>query len=156
IGSGGLNFQSISHNGGTSGIGLNNTGATGGLTVTGTVTANSGGTIQNTTSHRINLTSTTSPALNNIRLLHPAASGIRETLVNNFSFTNSSIDNSGTGLAVDASNIAFNTTSAGTEQNLTGQVTITGNSLTNSQYHGIDIFNFNGTISQVTISNNTL
>ncbi len=48
IGAGNLNFQSISSNGATNGILLNNTGA-GGLVVTGTETAGTGGTIQNCT-----------------------------------------------------------------------------------------------------------
>ncbi|HMF08908.1 MAG TPA: hypothetical protein VKJ00_07205, partial [Thermoanaerobaculia bacterium] len=56
----------------------------------------------------------------------------------------------------DTSNVAFNTTAAGTENNLSGAVTITGNTLTNAYYHGIDIFNFNGTISNATISGNTI
>src|ERR1051325_5295136 len=46
IGASGLTFQSISANGGSHGIVLDTTGATAGLTVTGTGTANSGGTIQ--------------------------------------------------------------------------------------------------------------
>jgi hypothetical protein len=48
IGAGGLSFRSISANGGANGIVLNNTGTQAGLTVTGTGTAGSGGTIQNT------------------------------------------------------------------------------------------------------------
>ena len=48
IGAGGLTFQSISVNFGIGGIVLNNTGSAGGLTVTGTGFANSGGIIQNT------------------------------------------------------------------------------------------------------------
>ncbi|WP_407539208.1 hypothetical protein Q0M94_13670 [Deinococcus radiomollis] len=48
IGSSGLNFQSVSANGGGNGIVLDNTGSIGGLNVTGTGLAGSGGTIQNT------------------------------------------------------------------------------------------------------------
>ncbi|AXY73505.1 hypothetical protein D3H65_05725 [Paraflavitalea soli] len=48
IGAGNLNFQSIASNGAINGILLNNTGA-GGLVVTGTGTAGTGGTIQNCT-----------------------------------------------------------------------------------------------------------
>ena len=48
IGASGLTFQSISVNFGIGGIVLNNTGSAGGLTVTGTGFANSGGTIQGT------------------------------------------------------------------------------------------------------------
>jgi len=69
---------------------------------------------------------------------------------------NGTIDNSGTGLGAETSNIAFNTTAAGTENNLSGVVTITGSTLTNAYYHGVDIFNFNGTISDANISGNTI
>src|SRR6185312_7166306 len=74
----------------------------------------------------------------------------------NFSFTNGSISNSGTASGVDDSNIAFNASAAGTENNISGTVTITGNSLTNAFYHGVDLQNFNGTLADVTISNNTI
>ena len=57
IGPSGLTFRSISAgtaaSGPASGIILTSTGASGGLTVTGSGTANSGGTIQRTTSHGI-------------------------------------------------------------------------------------------------------
>lgn len=46
IGSSGLTFQSVSANGGSHGIVLDTTGSSGGLSVTGTGSANSGGTIQ--------------------------------------------------------------------------------------------------------------
>jgi large repetitive protein len=57
IGASGLTFQSISANGAPNGIVLNSTGSTAGLTVTGTGTAGTGGTIQNTTSDGVRLTS---------------------------------------------------------------------------------------------------
>src|SRR5207248_500707 len=63
IGSTGLKFQSISANGATNGIVLNNTGTTAGLTVTGnagtcisTASTCTGGTIQNTSGHGVFLT----------------------------------------------------------------------------------------------------
>jgi len=49
IGASGLTFRSVAASGGSNGIVLDNTGASAGLTVTGTGTAGSGGTIQNTT-----------------------------------------------------------------------------------------------------------
>ncbi|HEX8384538.1 MAG TPA: cadherin-like domain-containing protein, partial [Rubricoccaceae bacterium] len=64
IGSGGLNFLSISSAGGTSGIVLNNTGTTAGLTVSGSgTTAGSGGTIRTSAGDAVSLTSTASPSL---------------------------------------------------------------------------------------------
>lgn len=156
IGSGGLNFQSISSNGSSSGIILNNTGTSGGLSVSGSGIAGSGGTIQNTTSHGISLISTTNPSFSYMNIQNTAGSGIKGTATNGFTCLNSTINNSGTGGGVDESNIAFNTTAGGTEQNLTGTVTISNNTLTNARYHGVEIFNFNGTISNAIISFNTL
>ncbi|MGN6755615.1 MAG: beta strand repeat-containing protein, partial [Thermomicrobiales bacterium] len=98
IGAAGLTFQSISANGGASGIVLNNTGTSGGLTVTGTGAASSGGTIQNTSSHGIVLTSTKNASFNNMNIQNTGGSGVRgTTAVTNFTFTNGTINNSGTG-----------------------------------------------------------
>jgi hypothetical protein len=160
IGAAGLNFRSITAGTGASGpvngIVLNTTGVIGGLTVNGTGAVGSGGTIQRTTGDGISLVNTMSPSFTNMIIQNTAGDGIAGTQVVNFSFVNGSIDNSGTGLGAESANIAFNTTSAGTENNLSGVVTIAGNSLTNSFYHGVDIFNFNGTISNATILGNTI
>ena len=160
IGVGGLKFRSISAgtagSGPVSGIMLNTTGNLGSLTVSGTGSAGSGGTIQKTSAAGVSLINTRSPSFTNLTIKNSVGHGIGGTQVTDFTFVNGSIDNSGTGLGIESANIAFNTTTAGTESNLSGVVTITGNSLTNSYYHGIDIFNFNGTISDATISNNTI
>ncbi len=160
IGASGLAFRSISAgtaaSGPASGIILNNTGATAGLTVAGTGAANSGGTIRNTTGHGVSLTNTRSPSFNNVQILDTANSGIDGTQLTNFTFTNGSIDNSGTSHAVDNSNIGLNHTGTGTEQNVTGTIVITGNSLTNAYYQGVDVYNYAGTIDNATISNNTI
>jgi hypothetical protein len=160
IGAAGLNFRSITAGTGASGpvngIVLNTTGAVGGLTVSGTGSVGSGGTIQRTTGDGISLVNTMSPSFTNMAIQNTAGDGIAGAQVVNFSFVNGSINNSGTGFGPESANIAFNTTSAGTENNLSGVVTIAGNSLTNSYYHGVDIFNFNGTISNATISGNTI
>jgi hypothetical protein len=156
IGSSNLNFRSISANGAASGIILNNTGSSGGLVVTGTGSAGSGGTIQNTTSDGIFLTSTQSPSFARMNIASTAGYGVKGTQVTNFSFTDGSISNSGTGLGTDSANIGFNTSIVGTERNLSGVVTITGNTLTNAYYHGVDISNLNGTITDATISSNII
>jgi len=152
IGFAGLKFASVSAgtaaSGPTSGIVLSNTGSSGGLTV-------NGGTIQKTTSHGVSLTSTLSPSFTSLTIKDTGGSGVKGTQVTNFSFINGSIDNSAMGLGADESNIAFNN-STGTENNVSGTVTITGNSLTNAYYHGIDILNFSGTLSNVTVSGNTI
>ena len=156
IGAAGLNFTSISAANAVNGIVLNNTDTVGGLTVSGTGTASSGGTIQNMSGHGVSLTSTTSPSFNNVSIQNTGGSGVKGTSVTNFTYTNGSIDGSGTAGGVDDSNIAFNTQSTGSEVNLTGTVTITNNNLTNARYHGVDIINHDGTLANVTITGNTL
>jgi hypothetical protein len=153
IGASGLTFQGVSAgtaaSGPASGIVLNNTAASGGLHV-------NGGTIQNTTSHGVSLTTTFSPSFTGLIVKNTAGSGVKGTQVTNFSFVNGSIDNSGTGGAADESNIAFNTAVSGAENNVSGTLTITGNSLTNSLWHGVDIQGFSGTLGNANISGNTI
>lgn len=151
-----LTLSSVSASGGTNGIILNNTGSNGGLKVTGDGSAGSGGTIQNTTGHGISLTSTASPEFHFMSIQNSGGSGVKGTLVTNFTFNDGSIDGSGTALGVDESNIAFNTASTSTERNVSGTVTIARNQLTNAYYHAVDILNFDGTLAGVTIVNNTM
>jgi hypothetical protein len=93
IGAGNLTFVSISAGNNdanpdpASGIILNNTGASGGLTVTGGGNTSqggdfSGGTIQNTTSHGISLNNTVNVSLNNLRINGTGDEGINGVLVN--------------------------------------------------------------------------
>ncbi len=172
IGASGLNFRSISSGNNTaaadpaSGIILNNTGASGSLIVSGDNNASvggndSGGTIQNTTSFGISLTNTLSPSFTNVKVDTTAGSGVKGTTVTNFTFKNGKVLNSNNGSveASDESNIALNISAAvpaGTENNVSGVVTITNNTLTNALYHGVDINNYNGTISDAVISGNSI
>ena len=160
IGASGMNFQSISAGtavaGPASGIVLNTTGSSGGLTVTGAAAANSGGTIRSTTGVGISLTSTRDVSLTKMLINSTAGSGIDGTGVVNFSLTNSTISNSGTGLGADTANVAFNRFVSGTENNVSGTLVITGNTLQTSLWHGISILNANGTLSSVDISTNAV
>ncbi|RYZ60139.1 MAG: DUF11 domain-containing protein, partial [Chitinophagaceae bacterium] len=70
IGASGLTFQSITSSNAQKGIYLNQTGSTGGLTVTGTGTPASGGTIQNTALAGIEVNSATSLNLTNVNVLN--------------------------------------------------------------------------------------
>ena len=152
-------FQSISSNGATGGIVLNTT--TGNFSVSGnggsctSAASCTGGAILNSTSG-VSLTNASSVSLDRVFIQNSTDSGIKGTLVTNFAFTNGVIDNSGTGGGVNTSNIAFNDTVAGTENNLNGTLTVTGSTLTNALYHGIDINNFNGTLTSANISNNII
>jgi large repetitive protein len=151
-----LNFTSVSSTGALHGIVLNNTGTSGGLSVNGTGAAGSGGTIQSTSGHGVSLTNTRSPSLNWMTISNTARSGVFGTGVVNFTLTNSTVSNSGTAGNPDDSNVDFNLAAAGAENNLSGVVNISNNTLTTSRYHGIDIFNRDGTISSATIQNNAI
>jgi large repetitive protein len=155
IGAGGLNFRSISANGGSNGIVLNTTGSTAGLTVSGSGSAASGGTIQNVSAAGIQMTSTLSPSFDRMSIQNSGDNGVRGTTVTNFTFTNGTINNTGTGGVLEGAGIGFNVDIAGATSNLSGAVTITGNTISNSK-HGIDIFSRAGTISNATISTNTI
>ena len=164
IGANNLEFRSISSNGAASGIVLNTTGSTGRLLVKGNGGACSsaatctGGAIQNSTSYGISLTSTTSPSFTRIAIQNAARSGIDGQQITNFALDNSFIDNVGTAALgqYEESNIAFNDGGAFNSIALSGTVSITNNTLTNARRHGVDIENGNGTISNLTISNNVL
>jgi hypothetical protein len=76
IAAGGLNFLSISANGGSRGIVLDTTGSTAGLTITGSgTTVGSGGTIQNITARGIELLSTAQVNISNLNLTNASTSG---------------------------------------------------------------------------------
>jgi hypothetical protein len=162
IGANNLEFRSIDSNGSASGIILNGTGASGSLQVKGnggvcsSAATCTGGAIRNTTSHGISLTTTLSPSFVRMFIRNTAGSGVNGTDVTNFTFTDGVIDNSGTGAAADTSNIAFNTSAAGTENNVDGTVTISNNTLTNALWHGIHILNFSGTMDNLIVTGNTI
>lgn len=159
IGSSNLNFQSISHNGVGLGIELLNTGSSGGLNVTGTAAALSGGTITGSTSTKgaISLTNTDKVSLNKMTIPNADHAAVKGTGVTDFSFTNGSITNAGDlkNNALDAA-FAFNATPPAASNNVDGVVTITGNTVTNPYGGGVDIFNFAGTITDANISGNTI
>jgi hypothetical protein len=166
IGGSDLTFKSISANGGVSGIVLNNTGSLGGLTVTGDTnltvkdgTNSSGGVIQNSTGVGISLTSTFDASFTNVHVLNTQRSGIGGTEVNNFTFQNGKISGSGlarTTAAQSDGNISFNDTATFTQNNVRGTVNISENVLNNSYGHGVVIQNYSGTISNLTISDNSM
>ena len=167
IGASGLTFRSVTSNGASNGILLNNTGASGSLTISGngtacTTSANcTGGSIMNASGAGISLTSTLSPSFDRIFIQNTAKSGISGTQVTNVTITNCRIDNSGTSYPAntdDDSNIGFGFAPGvnPTNNNVSGTVTITGNTLTNAWEHGIDIQNFAGSITDAVITGNTL
>ena len=165
IGATGLKFRSVSANGAANGIRLNATGSAGGLTVLGggntSVGGNaSGGTIQGTTGPGVSLTSTTAVSLNNLTVSNtPTASGIKGTAVNGFSFTYGTVTGSGSAAGgasgTTASNIAFDGIGDGVS-NVSGAVTVSNSALTSGYLHGLTIYNNAGTISNLTLTGNTI
>lgn len=156
IGASGLTFRSVSASNDANGIVLNNTGAVNGFQVTGSGSPASGGTIQNMTGPAVSLNQVRNVQLAWMAISNTAHSGIKGTGVVNFTFTNGSVDNSGTALGTDDSNIAFDAGALGTESNVSGTLTITGSTLTNAYYHGVNVVNYSGSLSSVNISGNTV
>src|SRR5207237_9671824 len=159
IGASGLNFKSISANGAANGIVLNTTGASGSLVVAGNGNASvggdsSGGTIQSTTGHGISLNSTLSPSFTNMNIQSTGGSGIDGTNVTNFTFANGTINNSGN--AVGEANIACNGSGPLAGNNINGTLSVTNSVLTNAFDSGIHVENDAGTISNATITGNTI
>jgi hypothetical protein len=149
IGGGGLKFRSIAANGAANGIYLLNTGSSGGLTVSGTGTDNTGGIIQNTTGDAILLSGTRDVSLSHMRLASAAGSWIDAATVTNLTLTNVDGDTSNdhgfrgssvTNLAISGG--TFNRGGAGAEPtcnvngfditNLLGTSSITGATFTRS------------------------
>jgi len=156
IGPSGLSFRSISAANDGNGIVLDNTGAVNGLQVTGAGAASSGGVIHDMSGSGVLLSSARNVSLAWMEIRNTGASGVKGTRVVNFAFRNGVIDNSGTALGANESNIAFNASAVGNENNVSGTLAITGSTLTNATWHGIDVVNFSGTLADVDISGNTV
>ncbi|QDT53040.1 hypothetical protein Pan44_10550 [Caulifigura coniformis] len=169
IGAGGLVFHAISAGNASaaadpaSGIILNTTGATAGLTVTGDGNTsvggnNSGGTIQNTTSHGISLTNTRSPSFTNVNIQGTLGHGVNGTGVTNFTFANSKVNNAGDASGENSINFDPDSGTANVTflSNVSGVVSITNNQITNTEADGVRIVNGFGTISNLVITGNQL
>jgi hypothetical protein len=165
FGSGGATFQRISSGNATpdadpaNGIVLSGTGATAGLTITGSGNSSvggdgSGGAILGTTGHGISLASTLSPSLTNLNIQTTSGSGINGTDVTNFTFANGTIN--GNGDVVGESNIAFNGNGSLAGNNVDGTVSVTNSVLTNAFDHGVHFENNAGTIDNATLTGNTI
>jgi hypothetical protein len=151
IGAANLGFTSIAANGGLNGIVLNNTDTVGGLVVSGTGVADSGGILQNAVEDGIRLTSTVNPSFSWMRIQNTGASGVRGTGVVNFTFANGAI--TGSGNAVGESNITFTDNAGGS--NISGNLSLTNSTLTTAFDHGLRVRNASGTLTNVTVTGNT-
>ncbi|HEX7243467.1 MAG TPA: hypothetical protein VF263_24495, partial [Longimicrobiaceae bacterium] len=158
IGTGGLNFRSISANGGPNGIVLDNTGATAGLTVSGTGTVASGGTIQNITGadgasagNGVYLNNTRDVNLSWMQLNDHGNHAIRGSGVTNFSLTKTRI----TGTNGSNENGPFNEGSV-SFTNLTGSASITGSNISGGRLDNVRVINTAGTLDRITFSSDTI
>ena len=154
IGASGLIFQSISSNGAVSGIVLNNTGSSGGLTVTGnggSCTAGSptctGGTIAGSTDIGIKLTSTTNPSFTRMRINSST----------NFGLNGSSV----TGMTIDAcvfDGIHGNAVDEGAlfVTNWLGSGSITNSEILGGFNDNVRVNNTTGTLNRLTVSGTTI
>ncbi|MEA2602915.1 MAG: hypothetical protein QOF89_3907 [Acidobacteriota bacterium] len=152
IGAGGLKFRSISAgtaaSGPASGIVLNNTGSSGGLTVSGTGSAGSGGTIQRAGTG-ISLTSTNSPSFSWMQLNDCSDFAIRGSSVVNFTLANSVINGTnGNDAAANEGSVRFS--------ELTGSASISNSSISGSVETNLRVENTTGSLNRLTLSNTTI
>ena len=147
IGAGNLNFKSISAgtaaSGPASGIILNATGASGGLVVTGTGSAGSGGTIQKTTGSGISLTSVLgSASFTDMNISNTTGDGITATTVRNFSCTLCNLTNPGGAANKSGMKLA----------DLSGAASLTTVTVTGSATDGVNLTNTSATLTSLTIT----
>jgi hypothetical protein len=149
IGASGLKFKSVSagtaSSGPTNGIVLNNTGSSGGLTVAGTGSAGSGGTIQKTTGDGVSLTSTAGVNFTSMNIKSSGQSGVNGSSVTGLNLSGVNITNSGTGATHEGIKLS----------NLLGASTWTNVTVTDSAHNNVFIDNTSGTLASLTISGGT-
>ncbi len=146
IGAANFTETRIDATGAANGIVLSNTGAIGGLVVAGTGTAGSGGTIQNTTSDSILLTSTGGVSLSWMNVLNSSESGILGTNVTGLSLANTSL----TGNGNDAADEGIKVT------NLLGTSTWSNVTISGSAHNNVFIDNTSGTLTSLTVTTSTI
>ncbi|MFN7985947.1 MAG: Ig-like domain-containing protein [Thermoanaerobaculia bacterium] len=154
IGATGLKFRSISANGGPNGIVLDTTGASGGLTVVGTGSAGSGGTIRNmvgadgaVAGSGIYLNSTSNVSLDRMQLNDFQNFAIRGIGVTGFTLSNSVINgtngNNGAG-GFNEGSVSFS--------NLAGSVSITSTSISGGFSDNFRVVNTAGSLNRITFN----
>ena len=157
IGASGLTFRSISTNGGSNtGIVLDTTGSSGSLTVTGSGSAGSGGTIANktgsdgatTTGIGIYLNSTTSPSFSYMQINDCQNFGILGSNVTGFTLANSTVSGAnGTNDGLDEASVAFT--------NLLGTAAISGTTIRGGVEDNFRVINNSGVLTSLAISSST-
>ncbi|REJ85500.1 MAG: tandem-95 repeat protein [Acidobacteria bacterium] len=149
IGSAGLTFRSVSSAGGSSpGIVLSATGNLGGLTVTGTGAATTGGTIEGKSGNGILLSGTRGVSLTSMRIRNNLGSGIAGDDVTNFSLISSTVtDNADTTGGTEAG-LRFD--------ELLGTCAITNSTVSGSVEDNIRLTSASGVLTDLAISGSTI
>lgn len=142
IGSNNLEFRRISSNGAASGIVLNTTGASGGLKVTGTGSAGTGGTINASTGPGIFLTSTSSANLAYMNVQNGGDDGIRGSGVNGLNLNNINVTSNGNATGERGIDIT----------ELTGSGSMASCTVSGSAEHNVSIANTSGTLSAFNVT----
>ncbi len=163
-----LTFQSIASGAGASvGISLDTTGASGGLTVTGTGSANSGGIISGktgadgsaTSGIGVYLNSTRNVSLTRVDIEGNQNYGIRGNNVTGFTLDNSTVGTisaNGTSNTADTDAAGFQGEGSVRFFNLLGTATISNSTLDNGFSRTVAVANNTGTLTSLTITNSTL
>jgi large repetitive protein len=156
IGAAGVTFLSVSSsstdNSDDSGIILDDTGSAAGLTVTGTGTPGSGGTIENSAGPGIQLTSTSAPSFTDMVISDNATDGISGSYVNGLTLDGCTLSGNGTGAYDDGLN--FSDQGADSPVGLTGTVSIANSTITGSAFDNADISDASGTLN-LTVTDTT-
>jgi hypothetical protein len=161
IGAAGVTFQSLSSSstdnsndsGIDSGIILDDTGSSAGVTVTGTGTPGSGGTIENSTGPGIQLTSTSAPSFTDMVISGNAVGGIDGSDVTGLTLDGCTLSGNGTGAFNDGLN--FSDDGNGRPGGgLTGTVSIINSTITGSAFDNATISDTSGTLN-LTVTDST-
>ena len=166
IGASGLTFQRIASNGGFStGIILDNTGSNGGLTVTGSGSAGSGGTIANKSGSDGAITQGTGIYLNscaNVSLNHMQMNDFNNRAIfgsglSGFTLANSIINGANGDSSADAltDGDLANDDACVSFKNLTGTAIIANCAITGGYEDNVRVINTSGTLNRLTITNVT-
>jgi hypothetical protein len=155
IGSSGLTFRSVSANGGSNGIFLANTGSSGGLTVSGTGTVGSGGTIQNmvgsdgaTSGIGVYASVSANLSLSNLNLTNAQNYGLRLASVSGTS--------SLTRLRITGTNGSSTGEASAYLTETTGSLTIQNSRIDAGYTNALNVVNTTGTLNRLTISQDTI
>jgi hypothetical protein len=153
IGASGLTFRSISANGAATGIVLNNTGSSGGLTITGnggtcaSPATCTGGAIQNSVGAGIELTSVGGGvSLTRVSINNGGDDGIRGASVTGFALNNSRVTDNGN--AANESGLDF-------VGGLIGTASVSASHVSGSFENGMIVTNASGSLN-LTVTNSTL